>query len=161
AEKRDIAVRLAGFIGLTPEYILASDLRISPGRFRKELLHEQRLTLGRYDDRFTGMDVDAAGETPEYDPSDTGITGAFVAAFHDYLAHELDYTTDLSYRPTYYRSGVQWDFTHRVQGLGGGNGSNQADVALDLSQAMRENPHLLLYSLNGIYDLATPFFGTE
>ena len=38
---------------------------------------------------------------------------------------------------------------------------NQADVALDLSQAMRENPHLLLYSLNGIYDLATPFFGTE
>jgi carboxypeptidase C (cathepsin A) len=26
---------------------------------------------------------------------------------------------------------------------------------------MRENPHLLLYSLNGIYDLATPFFGTE
>ena len=26
---------------------------------------------------------------------------------------------------------------------------------------MRENPHLLVYSLNGIYDLATPFFGTE
>ena len=40
-------------------------------------------------------------------------------------------------------------------------GEMQADVALDLSQAMRENPHLLLYSLNGIYDLATPFFGTE
>ena len=36
-----------------------------------------------------------------------------------------------------------------------------ADVALDLSQAMRENPHLLVYSLNGLYDLATPFFGTE
>jgi carboxypeptidase C (cathepsin A) len=34
-------------------------------------------------------------------------------------------------------------------------------VALDLSAAMRQNPHLLLYSLNGIYDLATPFFGTE
>ena len=26
---------------------------------------------------------------------------------------------------------------------------------------MRENPHLKVYSLNGIYDLATPFFGTE
>jgi carboxypeptidase C (cathepsin A) len=26
---------------------------------------------------------------------------------------------------------------------------------------MRQNPHLLLYSLNGIYDFATPFFGTE
>jgi carboxypeptidase C (cathepsin A) len=36
-----------------------------------------------------------------------------------------------------------------------------ADVALDLSAAMRQNPHLLLYSLNGLYDFATPFFGTE
>ncbi|HEX7199696.1 MAG TPA: peptidase S10, partial [Dongiaceae bacterium] len=24
-----------------------------------------------------------------------------------------------------------------------------------------ENPHLLVYSLNGVYDLATPFFSTE
>jgi carboxypeptidase C (cathepsin A) len=161
-ERRDVAARLSGFIGLPADYILASDLRVPPGRFRKELLHDQRLTLGRYDARFTGIDIDAAGETPEYDPSDTGITGAFVAAFHDYLTHDLGYVTDLSYRPTYYNSGVQWDFNHRAQGLGGGgNGTNQADVALDLSQAMRENPHLLLYSLNGVYDLATPFFGTE
>ena len=107
------------------------------------------------------MDVDAAGEAPEFDPSDTGITGAFVAAFHDYLTHELGYETDLSYRPTYYASGIAWDFNHKAGNLGGGGGANDADVALDLSQAMRENPHLLLYSLNGVYDLATPFFGTE
>ena len=66
-----------------------------PGRFRKELLRDQRLTLGRYDARFTGEDFDAAGESPEYDPSDTGITGAFVAAFHDYLTRDLGYETDL------------------------------------------------------------------
>jgi len=163
AERRDIAQKMAGYIGLSPDYILASDLRIAPGRFRKELLRDQRLTLGRYDDRFTGSDVDAAGESPEFDPSDTGITGAFVAAFHDYLARDLDYQTDLSYRPTYYSAGVTWDFSHKGEGLGGAGNldDNQADVALDLSEAMRENPHLLLYSLNGIYDLATPFFGTE
>jgi carboxypeptidase C (cathepsin A) len=161
AERQSVAAKLAGYIGLPVDYILASDLRVPPGRFRKELLRDQRLTLGRYDDRFTGEDVDAAGETPEYDPSDTGITGAYVAAFHDYLVRELGYQTDLDYRPTYYASGVTWDFNHRAQGLGGGGGTNEADVALDLSQAMRENPHLLLYSLNGLYDLATPFFGTE
>ncbi len=161
AERRDVATKLAGYIGLSPDYIMASDLRIDPSRFRKELLRDQRLTLGRYDDRFTGADVDAAGETPEYDPSDTGITGAFVAAFHDYLTHDLGYQTDMAYRPTYYASGVRWDFNHNARDLGGGGSSNEADVALDLSQAMRENPHLLLYSLNGVYDLATPFFGTE
>jgi carboxypeptidase C (cathepsin A) len=161
AQRQAIAEKLAGYIGLPAQYILDSDLRIPPGRFRKELLRDQRLTLGRYDDRFTGEDVDAAGETPEYDASDTGITGAYVAAFHDYLAKDLSYETRLDYRPTYYNAGVRWDFNHRANGLGGGGGSNEADVALDLSQAMRENPHLLLLSLNGLYDLATPFFGTE
>jgi carboxypeptidase C (cathepsin A) len=160
-ERRAVATTLSGYIGLPVDYLLASDLRVSPSHFRKELLHDQRLTLGRYDDRFTGMDVDAAGENPEFDPSDTGITGAFVAAFHDYASHELGYESLMSYRPTYYSSGVRWDFTHKAQGLGNGGGDNQADVALDLSEAMRENPHMLLYSLNGIYDLATPFFGTE
>lgn len=161
ADRQAIAAKMSAYIGLPAQYILDSNLRIPPGRFRKQLLRDQRLTLGRYDARFTGEDVDAAGEDPEYDPSDTGITGAFVSAFHDYLTRQLGYETSLSYRPTYYASGVRWDFDHRASGLGGGNGENQADVALDLSQAMRENPHLLLYSLNGIYDLATPFFGTE
>ncbi|HEY3797673.1 MAG TPA: peptidase S10 [Caulobacteraceae bacterium] len=160
-QRRDVATKLSGYIGLPVDYLLATDLRVAPGRFRKELLRGERQTLGRYDDRFTGEDVDAAGETPEYDPSDTGITGAFVSAFHDYVTRELGYASDLAYRPTYSAPGVAWDFNHRAAALGGGGSSNQADVALDLSQAMRENPHMLLYSLNGIYDLATPFFGTE
>jgi carboxypeptidase C (cathepsin A) len=160
AERDQVAQKMASYTGLSPAFILENNLRVAPGRFRKELLRDQRLTLGRYDARFTGQDVDAAGESPEYDPSDTGISGAFIAAFHDYLAGDLGFTTDLTYRPTYYASGVQWDFKHRPPGSRGEN-TNQADVALDLSAAMRENPHLLLYSLNGIYDLATPFFGTE
>ena len=34
-------------------------------------------------------------------------------------------------------------------------------MAVDLGAAMRQNPHLMLESLNGWYDMATPFFGTE
>lgn len=158
-EARDIANRLSSFIGLSPDFILRADLRVSPSRFRKELLRDARRTVGRYDARFPGMDVDAAGETPEYDASDTGITGAFVSAFHHYLVSDLGYASDLSYRPTYYASGLTWDFGHRAPG------SNQeqhsADTAVDLSAALRQNPHLKLFSLNGVYDLATPFFGTE
>ena len=165
AERQAVAQRLSSYIGLPASFILASDLRITPFRFRKELLRDQRRTLGRYDDRFTGIDVDAAGETPDFDPSDAGITGAFVAAFHHYLTSDLGFTTEMTYRPTYYSAGAQWDFRHRSPSSGGfggrGGNENMADVALDLSAAMRENPHLLLYSLNGIYDLATPFFGTE
>ncbi len=161
AERTAIAQRMASLTGLSTSFILENDLRVTPGRFRKALLRDQRLTLGRYDARFTGQDMDAAGETPEFDPSDTGITGAFVAAFHHYLATDLAYDSDLTYRPTYYSAGLAWDFKHRAPNTRGQGDVNDADVALDLSQAMRENPHLLLYSLNGLYDLATPFFGTE
>ena len=76
---------MAGFTGLSPKFILDADLRVDLSRFRKELLRDQRRTLGRYDSRFTGIDADAAGEGPESDPSDTGITGAFVSSFHHYL----------------------------------------------------------------------------
>jgi carboxypeptidase C (cathepsin A) len=161
ATRTAIAEKMGAYTGLPVDYILQSNLRVSASRFRKELLRDQRLTLGRYDDRFTGMDTDAAGENPSYDPSDTGITGAFVSAFHHYLTSDLDFHTDMTYRPTFYSSGTQWDFKHRPPGSRSAFDETQADVALDLSAAMRQNPHLLVYSLNGIYDLATPFFGTE
>ncbi len=38
---------------------------------------------------------------------------------------------------------------------------NDPDTALDLAAAMRTNPYLKVLSLNGWYDMATPFFGTE
>ena len=161
-ERQAIAQQMSVYTGLSTAFILANDLRVGPSEFRKELLRDQRLTLGRYDDRFTGIDVHPAGETPDFDPSDAGITGAFVAAFHDYLSRELGYSTDLTYRPTYYSNGLHWSFRHKgPRGEEGRGGTTQADVELDLSAAMRQNPHLLVYSLNGIYDLATPFFGTE
>ncbi len=161
AERQAIAHQLSAYTGLSEQYLLEADLRVDLNRFRKELLRDQRRTLGRYDARFTGIDTDAAGEGSEYDAADTGITGAFVASFHTYLSRELGYETNLTYRPTFYSAGVQWDFKHRPPNARGMGGSTEADVALDLSQAMRENPHLLVYSLNGIYDMATPFFGTE
>jgi carboxypeptidase C (cathepsin A) len=160
-DKQAIAHQMAAYTGLSERFILDNDLRVSASRFRKELLRDQHLTLGRYDARFTGEDTDSAGENPEYDPSDTGITGAFVSAFHHYLASDLGFTSEMTYRPTYYSAGLQWSFLHRPPNGRGAYDMNMADVALDLSAAMRENPHLLLYSLNGLYDFATPFFGTE
>ena len=160
-ERQTMAQKLSGYTGLPVEFLMRADLRVEPGQFREELLRDQRLTLGRYDARFTGSDVNALGLNPDYDPSDTGITGAFVSSFHHYLTADLGYTTDMTYRPTFYSAGLDWDFKHKPPRSAYPGATNDADVALDLSAAMRENPHLLLYSLNGVYDLATPFFGTE
>ena len=163
AEFDSIAQQLAAFTGLSVQYVKDAKLRISATRFRKELFRDDDQILGRYDARFEAFDVDAAGENPGFDPSDTGISGAFVGAFHNYLQNELKYTES----GPYYLSGPginqNWDWKHQPSGGGRGFGRGQSmpDTVIDLGDAMRKNPHLKVFSANGWFDLATPYFSTE
>lgn len=162
-ELDSVAQQVSHFTGLSVEYVKEANLRISPSRFRKEVLRDQRLTLGRYDMRFEGVDLDAAGETPSYDASDTGISGAFVAALHNYLETELKYDSTEQYRPTAYGM-IEWDWKHHPGGgspFGRNFTQSQPYVAADMADAIRKNPHLKVFSANGYFDLATPFFITE
>ena len=153
-----IAATVADFTGLTVQYVKECKLRIAPGRFREELLRGDQRTLGRYDARFQGWDTDSAGESPDYDPSSTGIGGAVVGALHEYLQKDLKYMNS----DTYFLRGPgvieAWNFKHHPTG-----GSEQPipDTAVDLADAMRKNPKLRVFSANGYFDLATPFFATE
>ncbi|WP_380872747.1 peptidase S10 [Sphingomonas sp. DBB INV C78] len=159
AEEDAVARDLSRFTGLSVDYLKRANLRVDLGRFRKELLRDQRATVGRFDSRYVGTDDDAAGETPEYDASSTGITGAYISSFQDYLTRELGYETELTYRRSAREGGeFKWDWSHKAPD---DRTQNVADVTADLSQAMRINPHLRVLSLNGYYDMATPFFSTE
>ncbi|MDE3188234.1 MAG: peptidase S10 [Acidobacteriota bacterium] len=163
AQLDEVAKQVSHFTGLSADYVKEANLRISPVRFRKEVLRDDRKTLGRYDMRFEGVDVDAAGEMPGYDASDTGIAGAFVAAFEDYSERELKYESTDAYRPSANSIG-QWDWKHKpLSGRGGSGGGRWPGpyVADDLADAIRKNPHLHVFSANGYFDLATPFFATE
>ncbi|MEO8810751.1 MAG: peptidase S10, partial [Rhodanobacter sp.] len=79
-----IASQLSQYTGLSTTYIKEANLRIDPSRFRKELLRDQRRTVGRLDGRFEGIDADAAGETPDGDAASDAATGAYSAAFNQY-----------------------------------------------------------------------------
>ncbi|AHX15062.1 peptidase S10 [Dyella jiangningensis] len=158
AEADRVANQMSRYLGLSPQYIKEANLRIGPSRFRKELLRDQRLTVGRLDGRFQGIDPDAAGETPDGDTASDAITGAFVATFNQYIATELKFTEDRPYLPNNYAAiGKNWDWKRKKNG-----GWLQATyVGDDLGDAMRRNPHLKVFSANGYYDLATPFYATE
>ena len=158
-EKQAIANKISYFTGLSTDFILKSDLRVNLSRFRKEILRDSGVTVGRFDSRFKGFDEDDAGENPEFDASSTNITSAFVSTLRDYLTKNIGYKTDLEYNNSassaYHE--FRWDWKHN-----NGKGVQQMpDVAMDLGNAMRQNPHLKLLSLNGYYDMATPFFATE
>ncbi|MFD1733921.1 S10 family peptidase [Deinococcus malanensis] len=67
-EREQIARRYAELTGLSTEFVLRNDLRVTLPRFCKELLRDEGRTVGRLDSRFTGIDRDmgarAASTTP-------------------------------------------------------------------------------------------------
>lgn len=151
-ERRQIVTRLARYSGLSETYIEQTNLRINIHRFVKELLRDERRTIGRFDARFKGIDRDAAGEQHEYDPSYAIIQGAYTALLNDYVRSELRFKSDLPYEIL--TGNVQpWDYS-KFQ-------NQYVNVAETLRGAMTQNPFLKVFVGNGYYDLATPFFATE
>jgi len=157
SEQSAVVASLHRYTGLSESYIRESNLRIPPGRFEKELLRADQQTLGRLDSRFLGYDLDVMADSPEYDPSDVAVSGAFVGASNDYVRKDLHFITDEHYYPTHYdvvNRGWNWNRGERSSPIA-------TNVADDLQEAMTKNPHLRVFSANGYYDFATPFFGTE
>jgi carboxypeptidase C (cathepsin A) len=149
AERKDMAAKVARFTGLSATFVEEANLRVSPARFRKELLRDKRLTVGRLDGRYTGLDRDAAGEAQEFDPSNTALQGAYTAIFSDYAKNELKWESDLHYTTS---ANVRpWQYEE-------GRFLNLVD---NLRTAMARNPFLNVMVVNGYYDMATPFAGSE
>ncbi len=156
AQYNNDVARLHSYLGLSDEYIRNSNLRIPYFRFLGALLRNQDEIIGRYDSRYTTYTLDANSDFPEWDPSDVGISGAFVGLGMNYMTQALKYHTNLQYRPTAYggQLGAKWDFKR-------GNEDPPANVTPDLARAMTTNSHLYVFSGNGYFDFATPFFATE
>lgn len=151
-ERRQVARKLSRYTGLSEDYLLRTNLRINIHRFVKELLRDEGKTVGRLDTRFTGYDLDSAGEFNEFDPSYAAIQGPYTATLNDYLRRELKFESDLPYEI----------LTGRVAPWSYADFENQyVNVAETLRKAITTNPFLKVFVANGFFDLATPYFATE
>lgn len=159
AEKAEIAKRLSRYTGLSEDFLVKADLRVSLSQFNAELQRSRGLTIGRYDARYSGPTIDLLTENSEYDPSYTAVSGAFTAAFNVYCREELKYSPERTYETLSSEPGRNWDWKHN--GGRGGFGGTAANVEGDLAQALLTNPHLRVEVENGLFDQATPFFATE
>ncbi len=151
-QRSNVLDELARFTGLDRTYLDRSDLRVDIQHFCKELLRDQRRTVGRLDSRFKGIDERAVGETPDFDPSLSAIRPPYTAMFNQYVRIELDYKTDLPY---YILGGGigPWDWGSARGGF--------PDVSGPLRRAFAKNPDMKLFVASGYYDLATPYFATK
>ncbi|HVZ50188.1 MAG TPA: hypothetical protein VG916_15500 [Gemmatimonadaceae bacterium] len=149
AERAAMAAKYARLTGVSARFVLENNLRVSAERFRKELLRDQRLTIGRLDGRFTSLDLDAAGERQEFDPSNQALQGPYTATFLDYIRNDLKWESDLRY-PT---SGNVRPWTYEQNGY--------MDMTEALRGTMTRNPFLRVFVAIGYYDMATIMGGAE
>lgn len=151
-ERKEVIAATSTFTGLPKPYIRRSNLRVSMGRFGKQLLKQKGLVLGRFDSRYTGPDRDAAAEGTGYDPSAAALFGAFTSALYQYVGTDLGVEKTVPYEI----------LTGKVQPWNYEQFTNRyVDSSVRLSQAMTKNPHLKVFVANGYYDLATPFAAAE
>jgi carboxypeptidase C (cathepsin A) len=151
-ERQTVIDRLARYTGLPKTYIDDTNLRVKQWNFCKELLRDQKRSVGRLDSRFKGIDVSGVSEAPDYDPSEAAIRPPFTAMFNNYVRAELGYKSDKEY---YILGGGfrQWEW--------GSAGEGFPDVTPALHSALVKNPYMKLFVASGHFDLATPFFATQ
>lgn len=150
AERDAIARRAARYAGVSPRWYLDHNLRPNVGEFRKELLRDEGLTVGRLDARYRGIDRQNAGEGYDYDPALAAWNHAFAPAINEYLRNELGFETDLQY----YLFGP-------VRPWGQGGTYDTDNTGEQLRRAMSENPYLHLLVQSGYYDGGTDYFSAK
>ncbi len=152
AEAEEVARALARFTGLPVDLVRRSRLRVSQGRFCKELLRADGRTLGRFDARYTGRDADEAGAWPGYDPSYAAVQGPFTAGVYEHVRRGLGFEVDMPYEVL---TGRVHPWSYR------GAQNRYVNVTGDLRDAMLQNEGLHVLFCGGLYDLATPYFAMD
>ncbi len=154
AQRARVLDQMHEYTGLSPEFLDRNDLRVTAPEFEKELLRDRGLVVGRLDSRFTGPTGDPTETTPGHDPQSTAISSAYTSAFNAYVRDELGYDGEREYVPSGMARPWNWDRGGNIGfGLPG-----IPNVAPDLAEALTRNPNLEVLLVNGIYDLATPYF---
>jgi carboxypeptidase C (cathepsin A) len=158
--RRKVGAALARYTGLDPAWLDRTKLRIDPSRFRKELLRDRGVTIGRFDSRYLGTDYDEAGEAPDDDPSAYAVKGAYTSAMQDYLGRDLRVAPGAPY-VTFSLDALKkwsWDIPNEKDWS---RWPGYVNIAPELGRLQRESPTFGVLMANGLYDLATPFFAVE
>ena len=144
--QQEMASAVARFAGVTPTFVQNHNLMVPISAWRKELLREQRLTVGRLDARYRGIDRDAAGTVYDYDPAMSAWNQAFTPAINHYLREELQFNPSIPYN--IFGSVSPWDRS----------GDRTAE---SLRRSMAENPWLKVLVQSGYYDGGTDYFSAK
>lgn len=163
ADRRRIAERMAGLIGLPADLIEAKDLRLSKNDWMFNILKDQTLRTGlldvtvtaalepgqdgAIDDPALGVVPKRAAGAPAGPPPSPAALGAIPSpVVGRYINEVLKYPATEPYYGVNFAVNAAW--THE-------RGANPYDA---LGQALRQTPKMRLFWAAGYYDLTTPAY---
>lgn len=160
ADRRRIAERMSGLIGLPTDLILAENLRISSNVWMFNLLKDKGLRTGLLDVRVTSpmeagalgaLDDPSLGVVPKGRAGGPAPTPASIGpivnqALGDYVRNDLGFATDEPYYSLNFLVNAAWSHGDSPQAMD------------DLAKALHDRPQMRLFWAAGYFDLTTPAY---
>lgn len=165
-EKRKVAETMSAMTGLSTDFILSKDLRLTNRDFMFELLKDQGLRTGQLDGRATRR-LDAPAQRPPYD--DPGLSFSLEKAPQaPKNAVRPDIAVPVGKGESkaveiYFRQVLGFDSPETYNSLNlevnaAWNHEGMGDANVFLGQAMQADPKLRLFWASGLYDITTPAY---
>ncbi|HEY3892643.1 MAG TPA: peptidase S10 [Bradyrhizobium sp.] len=127
--------------------------RFAVAEFRREFDRKSGKVTGRYDASVSGFDPYPDSSFYRFnDPSGETLAAPLTSAAVDLLTRKLNWRPDGSYQLLSSAVEKAWDF---------GGGINPAQSVSQLREILALDPKLKLLIGHGLFDLATPYFGSQ
>jgi carboxypeptidase C (cathepsin A) len=127
--------------------------RFDVTEFRREFDRKNGRVTGRYDASISGFDPYPDSSYFHFnDPSGEPLTAPLTSAAVDLTTRKLNWRPDGSYELLSGAVERAWDF---------GRGLNPAESISQLRQILALDPKLKVLVVHGLFDLATPYFGSK
>jgi carboxypeptidase C (cathepsin A) len=148
-----LADRVASLTGIDQAVSRRLAGRFDAIEFRREFDRKDGKVTGRYDASVTGLDPNPDSSFYHFDdPSGDPLLAPLTSAAVDLTARKLNWRPDGSYQLLNGAVEHAWDF---------GRGLNPVESMSELRQILALDPKLKLLVGHGLFDLATPYFGSK
>ena len=146
-----LADRVAALTGIDQAVTRRLAGRLGISEFRREFDRRDGKVTGRYDGSVLGFDADPdSSDSHLNDPSGDNLIAPLTSAAVELTTNVLKWHPDGSYHLL--NRSISWDY---------GRGMNPVQSTSDLRQILALDPKLKLLVGHGLFDLATPYFGSQ
>lgn len=148
-----LADRVAALTGIEPAESRRLAGRFGTDEFRRAFDRRNGRVAGRYDATMSGLDPFPDSSDFHFgDPSESGLFAPLTSAAIDLTRNTLKWRPDGTYQLLNGAVAGAWNF---------GRGREPVESVTQLREILATDPNLKVVVAHGLFDLATPYFGSQ